>query len=294
MLNRIAVLPTLLSLSLAMLLAGCKPVATVAPASCAPGTYDEQIVSGGQTRQYRLHVPANYQPGKPVPLVFGFHGAGMTGAGFESYSGFSVQADQAGFIVAYPQGLGNDISNWDSMPNSSDVPFVRDLLDSLEKRCNIDPKRVFATGVSRGGGMVNRLGCDLSDRIAAIGPVSGDYANSEFCTPTKPVAVVAFHGTLDPTFPYNGFGLPGELHESYTRIGAPIPTWAATWAERNGCSPKPSIVFQEGQVSGKDWGNCQAGADVLLYTIAGGKHEWPATINAAKMIWDFFAQHPPQ
>ena len=283
----------LLLVSIFVLTAGCAQAASNSAVLCAPGTYDEEISSGGQNRQYRLHVPPSYQPGKPIPLVLGFHGAGSTGGQFEAYSGFSALADQADFIAVYPQGLG-ELTNWDTLPNSQDVPFVRDLLNSLETRCSIDPMQVFATGHSRGGGMANRLGCELSDRIAAIGPVSGDYENSEDCTPTRPVAVVAFHGTLDPTIPYNGFGLPGAIHESYTRIWTPIPTWAATWAEHNGCSSKPSIVFQEGPISGQKWADCQVGADVLLYTISGGTHDWPGNINAARMIWDFFTQYPSQ
>ena len=284
-------LKALIVICLAVLITGCKPASSASSAGCLPGTYDEEIFSGGQSRQYRLHVPSSYQPGKPVPLVLGFHGAGSTGGEFEAYSGLSALANQAGFIAVYPQGLG-ELTNWDTMPNSQDVPFVRDLIDSLEARCSIDPARIYATGHSRGGGMVNRLGCELSDRIAAIGPVSGDYDYSEDCSPSRPVAVVAFHGTDDPTIPYNGFGVPGEIHESYLRIGTPIPNWAAAWGERNGCSSKPATVFQEGQVTGQAWGDCQAGADVVLYTINGGTHDWPGGINAIKMIWDFFTQHP--
>ncbi len=286
-------LNSLLVLSLAALISACSPAPSNLAAGCTPGTYDEQISSAGQTRQYRLHIPPGYRAGSPAPLVFGFHGAGSTGPEFERYSGFSVLADQAGFIAVYPQGLG-DLANWDTLPNSKDVPFVRDLLVGLEARCSIDPRRVFATGHSRGGGMANRLGCDLSDRIAAIGPVSGDYENGESCSPVRPLAVVAFHGTSDPTIPYNGFGLPGAIHESYTRIGTPIPTWAANWSARNGCSSTSSIVFQEGQVSGQEWADCQSGADVLLYTISAGTHNWPADVNAAQMIWDFFVQHPSE
>jgi polyhydroxybutyrate depolymerase len=276
---------------LVLLFAGCKPIASQPATACAPGTYDEEILSGGQVRQYRLHVPPAYQPGKPVPLLFGFHGAGSSAGQFEEYSGFSALADRAGFIAVYPQGLG-ELTNWDTMPGSQDVQLVRDLLDSLEARCSIDPARIYATGHSRGGGMANRLGCELSDRLAAIAPVSGDYEYGEDCSPYRPVAVVAFHGTNDPTIPYNGFGVPGQPHESYVRIGTPLPTWAATWAERNGCSNKPAIIFQEGQVTGQQWGNCQAGADVILYTVYGGTHEWPDEVNAAQMIWDFFTQHP--
>ncbi len=266
-----------------------------APASpvsgCAPGSYDEEILSGGQTRQYRLHIPASYQAATPAPLLLGFHGAGSTGPQFESYTGFSALADRFGFIAAYPQGLG-DISNWDTMPNSTDIPFVRDLIDAVASRCNIDPDRVYASGHSRGGGMANRLGCELADRIAAIGPVSGDYEYSDTCSPSRPMPVVAFHGTADPVIPYNGFGLPGQIHKSYLRIGIPVPSWAAAWAGRNGCGNNPAIVFQFGPVSGQGWSGCTAEAEVVLYTVQDGTHDWPTAVDAAQMIWDFFSKHP--
>jgi len=287
----ITCLNTLIIIFMAAFISACTPRSSNIVAGCIPGTYEEEIVSAGKTRQYRLHIPASYRPAIPAALVLGFHGAGSTSTEFENYSGFSALADQAGFIAVYPQGLG-ELSNWDTMPNSQDVPFVRDLLNELEDRCSIDPRRVFASGHSRGGGMTNRLGCDLSDRIAAIAPISGDYEYGESCTPVRPVSVVAFHGTADPTIPYNGFGLPGALHESYTRIGTPIPTWAANWAARNGCNSKPSTVFQQGQVTGQEWSNCQTGADVFLYTVNGGTHNWPTQVNAARMIWDFFVRHP--
>lgn len=223
--------------------------------------------------------------------MIGFHGAGSTGAQFESYTGFSDIADRFGFIAVYPQGIG-EVSNWDTMPNSQDVPFVRELIDEIEARCNIDPQRIYATGHSRGGGMANRLGCELADRIAAIGPVSGDYGFSETCSPSRAVPVVAFHGTADPAIPYNGFGLPEEMRYSYTRLGTPVTSWAAAWAERNGCDSTPSMVFQFDPVTDQGWDHCSEGADVVLYTIQGGTHDWPTAVDAAQMIWVFFSKHP--
>jgi polyhydroxybutyrate depolymerase len=273
-----------------ILLSACKPDPPEKAATCQPGTYDEEIVIAGQTRQYRLHIPASYEPGTAMPLLIGFHGAGSDAATFESYSGFSALADKLGFIAVYPQGLGQ-ITNWDTMPNSTDVPFVRDLIDALGSRCSIDLSRIYASGHSRGGGMANRLACELSDRIAAIGPVSGDYENSEDCSPSRPVPVAAFHGTADPTIPYNGFGLPGQIHESYLRISMPIPGWAAAWAERNGCGNKPEKVFESGPVTGQGWSGCNETADVVLYTVAGGDHGWPSAVDAASLLWKFFEAH---
>jgi len=287
--------PIFLVALLLLLLSACGSPASTRAVACAPGSYDEEITSGGAVRQYGLYIPASYERGTPVPLLIGFHGAGSTGARFESYSGFSSLADRFGFIAVYPQGLtdpAEGFSNWDTMPGSTDVPVIRDLIDSLASRCDIDPDRIYASGHSRGGGMVNRLGCELADRIAAIGPVSGDYGFSENCSPSRPVPVIAFHGILDPAIPYNGFGLPGQIHQSYVSLGVPVPGWTADWATRNGCVGLSSMVFQFGPVSGNGWSNCPDSAEVVLYTIQDGTHDWPTAVDASQMIWEFFSRHP--
>jgi polyhydroxybutyrate depolymerase len=148
--------------------------------------------------------------------------------------------------------------------------------------------------------MANRLGCDLSDHMAAIGPVSGAYQYGENCSPSQPVAVVAFHGTDDPVIPYNGIGnISQSPPEAYFTIGIPIPQWASTWAGRNACGTGPSIILQNDQATGQQWGDCHSGADVILYTIIGGGHGWPGgmggpggEINATRMIRGFCKQHP--
>ena len=54
-----------------------------------------------------------------------------------------------------------------------DIAFIGALLDAVEQSVCVDASRVYATGVSNGGGMVARLACELSDRLAAIAPVAG-------------------------------------------------------------------------------------------------------------------------
>lgn len=247
---------------------------SVVTENCTRGDYFDELESGGQVRQYLLHVPATYKPEEPGALVLVFHGAGIGAERFVRYTRFSTVADREGFLVVYPQGLG-DKPVWDPSPGSRDVQFVRALMDHLQRRCHIDPNRIYASGHSNGGGMVNRVACELSERIAAIGPVSGAYSSGD-CSPSRPVAIFAIHGTADAIVSYSG-----------------IPDWAAAWAQRNGCDPEPVDVPHNVLISEKKWGNCKAGADVVLYTIQDLGHDWPGDlIDVGQKIWDFFEQHP--
>jgi polyhydroxybutyrate depolymerase len=259
---------------------------------CPTGEHNQELTSGGQVRHYILHVPAAYRPENPMALVLGFHGAGSSAREFESYSDFSFMANLAGFIVAYPQALG-ERPTWDTTPdpNNPDIQFVRDLLEELQGRCNIDPNRIYASGHSNGGGMANRLACDLSERIAAIGTVAGAYQWSQECSPARPVAVLGIHGTDDLIIPYNGFQDVREPPAAYYLIGTPIPQWASSWAKRNGCDQESAGTPFNDEVTKDQWSNCREDADVILYTIHGGGHEWPAAFETAQVIWEFFAGH---
>jgi len=245
-------------------------------------------------------MPTSYKSGTPVPLVLGFHGNGGRAEDFGTYSGFSDLAEREGFIAVFPQGMG-DIPTWDTWgePENADVQFARDLIRLVAARCSIDRSRIFAVGHSRGGGMADRLACNLADEIAAIGSVSGYYESLNYCSPTRPVAVVAFHGTADSVIPYDGIGNTSEVRSAYFTIGTPIPAWAAAWASRNGCGATSGEILREGSLSGQAWTGCRSGGDVVLYTIQGGGHSWPESVGSstgassvAAMIWEFLAAHP--
>ena len=292
------------------LLAGCSPsaapstaTAEVVPTSqasatpstdCAAGEHVNTFETNSAIRTYRLYVPHSYQPNHPIPLVLGFHGNTGHADQFEASSGFSVLAEHANFIAVYVQGAGNP-PTWNTWESSNDVAYVNDLLDYIQLICNIDPARIYAVGHSLGGGMIHRLACDLADRIAAIGPVSGAYQNSEPCTPSQPVAVVSIHGTADSIVYYNGVPPYGDTPGAYFTISTPIPQWASKWAKMNGCDGKATVIFKKDPVSGQQWSHCRSNADVTLYTIRDGGHGWPNPkdgFDAAQTIWDFFVKHP--
>jgi len=270
--------------------------ASAAPAAgrLGPGDYVETMVSGGFDRQYRLHVPASYRPETPIPLVLSLHGYNSNAAQQESVSRFSAKADQAGFVAAYPEGLG-DPQSWrfgDSAEGQADVDFILTLVRSLQSRLSIDPARVYVSGISNGAEMSYRLMCDAADTFAAAGLVSGGYPPWQDCVPARPVPVVAFHGTADRLLPYEG----------QPPVFLAVHDWAAQWAALNGCAATPAITFSQDDVTGETWSGCRSGADVVLYTVKGKGHSWPGSsmpanittqaISATDVMWEFFAAHP--
>lgn len=260
---------------------------------CAPGDHKSTLISDEVTRSYLLHVPPSYRPAKPIELILGFGGDGIA-EHFEADSALSPLGDRQGFMVVYPQGRGNP-PTWDTWQDSNDVHFINNLINRLETICSIDPKRIYAVGHSRGGSMANRLACDLAKRIAAIAPLSGNYQDDRNCSPSQPVAVLSEHGKLDSVIYYNGIPPNGAPPSSYYLIGPPIPQWAAGWAKRNGCKAEAFSITQNPTVNVLHWGNCRAGADVILYTIVDGDHGYPtpsADYNPTQTILDFFTRHP--
>ncbi len=141
----------------------------------------EYIAAGGLSRAFLLHIPTGYQSSRAYPLLLSFHGTGSTAANMQRMTGFSTLADQAGFVVAYPQGVRGPYgaTGWSSggrgHPTLNDTLFVSDMLNTIQARLCINPRHIYASGFSNGGGMTWMLSCMLARRIAAFASVSGSY-----------------------------------------------------------------------------------------------------------------------
>src|SRR2546427_1164214 len=264
------------------------------------------FMSSGRKREYLLYVPRSYDRSKPTPLVISLHGAGMWGAAQKETSQWNRVADEHGFIVVYPSGEGGGGPRvWHEGGGagpSRDVRFISQLIDTLAAAYNIDPTRIYANGLSNGGGMSFVLSCTMSDRIAAVGLVAAAHLLPwEWCTDRRPVPMIAFHGTADPEVPYSG----GRTWVAPERFPS-IPTWTANWARRNRCAPNPLDSAVAADVTRRAYTHCADDAAVVLYTVRGGGHTWPGgkplpqwfagrastRIDATSLMWAFFGEHP--
>lgn len=273
--------------------AGCGTAA----ADVDAGLTDEELDESGVTRDYRRFVPAGYDADTPAPLVVDLHGLTMTNELESALTGFEDLADDEGFVVVTPQGLG-DIPFWNFISEglaTDDVAFLGDLVDRVGADLCIDTARVYASGISNGGLMSSALACRLPDVFAAVAPVAG-VTFLPGCEEGPPVSYQAVYGTADNVLPYDG-GLGGNLQgfladnpldasaaspdEQQERISsitfAPVDDTLANWAERNGCGAEPEEERVSDEVVRRSWPDCDGGAEVVLYVVDGGGHTWPGT-----------------
>ena len=264
------------------------------------------IVSSGVARSYLLHVPKSYDRTKATPLVISMHGAGGWPKQQLDVSEWNQLADREGCIVVYPSGQtrgGPRVWRVAAGPAPNrDVLFISDLIDKLEADYNIDPRRIYANGLSNGGGMSAVLACASWNRIAAVGLVGAARTlPRNWCTDHHPVPMIDFHGTEDPMALYDG-GTSWVVSEPLPNV----PRWDASWAQRNRCDPRPVETSVTTDVTRREYVHCADDASVVLYTIHGGGHTWPGggplpewfagrtthSIDATSEMWAFFQAHP--
>lgn len=269
--------------------------------------HNGDIVSSGEQREYLLYVPTSYLSTRPVPLVISMHGAGLWGAAQMDISEWNEVAEREGLIVVYPTGVrGHGPRVWRAGHDGDDrrdVIFMADLIDKLAGTYNIDPARIYANGLSNGGGMSVGLSCTLSDRIAAVGLVgAAHFMPVSQCTDRRPVPMIAFHGTADRFTAYTG----GTSWVARDHLFPNIPRFTADWAQKNQCGRDPVESAVAVDVTRRAYTDCADDADVVLYTIRGGGHTWPGggplpewfagptptSVDATNEMWEFFGAHP--
>lgn len=275
-------------------------------ASRSSGDSTIQISSAGLKRSFIVHLPPTSSQ-QPLPVVINYHGYDKTAADFERYTDMATVADQAKFIVVFPQGALDSANppkpSWNAGTGAfgptglaNDVQFTSDMLSYLQKNDCVDTHRIYVTGYSIGASMAYRVACSLSSKIAAFATVEGAFYHipPNGCQASRPIPVLDIHSLADHNAPYNG---------DTGRQLISVPTFLNLWFSINQCNANASqVIFQKGDVTGYKWSQCAQGTIVEHYKISDGGHVWPGspinmpdlgftthTISANMLIWNFFS-----
>lgn len=202
-----------LGVAVLLLLAACGSTGLPASATGSLELSMEHPVDG-QQYNYLLEVPdAAERPEAGWPILIFLHGAGERGDDLERVrfhgppklvAEVATIPELARCVLAAPQCPADE---WWQL--STLGTFVDELLE----RPDVDPDRVYLTGLSIGGYATWNLLAAYPDVFAAAVPICGggqlgrvfpDFPNGfrlEALLEARHVPVRAFHGELDPIFP---------------------------------------------------------------------------------------------
>jgi poly(hydroxyalkanoate) depolymerase family esterase len=132
----------------------------------------------GNLRMFAF-VPVQLQ--KPRALVVVLHGCGQTAAAYDLGAGWSTLARHYGFALVMPEqqrvNNGNTCFNWfnpeDTARDGGEARSIREMIAHMAEAHRIDPRRVFITGLSAGGGMTSVMLATYPEVFAAGAIIAG-------------------------------------------------------------------------------------------------------------------------
>jgi polyhydroxybutyrate depolymerase len=279
-----------------------------------PGDYTFSIRHDGLQRMYIVHIPPGYDSTKPIAMLVAFHGGGgdMQYMAKDEYYGLTSKADKENFVIVYPNGYSKFQSGifatWDGGKccgdardqKIDDVGFIRAMIANIASQMNIDRDKIYATGMSNGGIMVERLACDMADIFKAVASVAGPDETTA-CTPVRPISVLNIHARNDDHVLFNGGAGAGSFTDlSKVTDFTSIPDTVAHWVKRNKCRPEPQRTLTVKGAYCDIYAGCAQNTQVKLCVTETGGHSWPGgyksrgneptskAISANDIMWEFF------
>lgn len=127
----------------------------------------------------KIHVPEYVVP-KPA-LVVVLHGCTQNAGGYDRGSGWSQLADEHGFLLLFPEqqrvNNPNLCFNWfspaDNGRDRGETLSIRQMIAAMVDAHDIDPSRIFVTGLSAGGAMTSVLLASYPELFAGGAIIAG-------------------------------------------------------------------------------------------------------------------------
>ena len=243
------------------------------------------ITVGGRTRTYAVNQPSTCTANCPV--IVDIHGFTSTATGEQNASGIFQLGNQQGIITVWPQGLNN---SWNAgsgqfgsccgtslSNNVDDVGFMRAMVAKIKVDFpRADPKRFYATGISNGCAMSQRLAAQANDVFAAAA-CSSLYLLTGETRLARPISVTEIHGRQDTTVSYNQSSSWTGAQNNFHR-----------WATLDGCTGTAVRTNLTANSFVERFSTCASGTQVALYSIRSGHITYNNNdgLNIAQITWD--------
>jgi len=228
------------------------------------GFLDRNIVHAGTRYRYQVYVPSSYDGSRAWPVVLFLHGAGERGDDGLLQTTVGIAAairrypERYPAIVVMPQAPRD--SFWAGPPGDA-------ALAALDRTCaefNVDPKRMYLTGLSMGGHGSWYLGYHHAERFAALLVICGFVGDR----PNRPTVVPPGEGT------------------PYQRMAARVKT-LPIWIVHGEADSRVPVT--ESRLMHEALGAVDA--DVQYTELPGTDHDsWTATYDSASIVRWLFEQ----
>jgi polyhydroxybutyrate depolymerase len=278
--------------------------------------------------------PELEKPGRKSAIIL-LHGGGQSASTVWEQTTLPALAKSKQFVLAVPNAINGYWQDGSEPPNKlntavDDVAYLSALIDKLVSEHNVDKQRVFVAGVSNGGMMSFKLGCEVTGKLRGIAAVLATMPleSYQICRPSAPLSVLMIAGTADPLVPYEGGAKKLKPQSLLFKTLTPKPEPRLSvedslwfWARHNQCKPQPRVLDLPDLATGDgstlthwNYSGCTPGKLVQLYKMNGAGHRWPLwpqlgkpltynerfldkvlgsaneDMDAGTAIWEFFSQ----
>ncbi|TCP63420.1 polyhydroxybutyrate depolymerase [Rhodovulum bhavnagarense] len=250
--------------------------------AAAGGLDQRTVMAAGLERSYHIYVPKSVAAaGGSAPAIVTFHGGGGNALEFAKRIDIRRVADARGMIVLAPQGVGRgDKGFWNAgsispvgmaeRNNVDDLAFIQAMLRDAASVAPIDPSRVYAAGLSKGGMLAYHAACNLPGTFTAIAAVASTLSAAD-CPNPQGVSLLHIHGTDDKNVPFSGGS--GEMSAKGANW-PPASLGIERFSAANQCAPQAQVM-RPAQDTTCQVTSCAGGEKVELCLVEGGGHAWP-------------------
>lgn len=259
-----------------------------------PASASSNFTVGGD-RPVTVNLPATLT--NPAPLLILLHSASTSGAHQERYMKLGPIAKKNGIIYIAPDGTMSPEGKrfWNASKSCcntfkqevDDVAYLNSLIDEINAKTPVDPKRIYLIGHSNGAFMSYTFACK-TNKVAAIVAIAGAMDADPECTPSTPVSLLDIHGTSDKTIKVIGGVLNANPYTSATETVKRI-------AQVNKCNNQttskkdfePTIKGAETTVINY---TCDTHTHLQFWKIAKGSHSPKLPADFAQQVISFLLQ----